>query len=379
MIGGVRSYGGGDASIGGVTVSPALGCVMPWKALYMDEVDGRVAALPCCLSWIGEDYGTVGTASLDELWNSEGAQKIRRLLASGRQHEICDPYCPYWMSGNYGESALRIVDGPAAFVANQRLNLEEIHERRSVLESRPMLLKVLPTLRCNIRCSMCFQDHFKALDSVDGIWGEIERQLPYIHEITFQGGEVTLDRGFRRFLESPALSANPHIRISLITNGTVLDAALLEALGRIRLNYVIVSVNAATAETYQAVTGKDLFRKVMENVNTWLDLGRQHQRGSFPVYLSFVVMRSNFLELPHFVRMANQLGAVLQLLHVIGDRCGEDIFVRLDQHEALARVLAEAAAVASGAAWDQVERIRRILETHRCGTAAPARTGTGGG
>lgn len=354
---------------------PSLGCVMPWKALYMDECDGRVAALPCCLSWIWSDYGTVGSAPLEELWNSESAQRIRELIATGRQHEICDTHCLYWMSGRYSESALRIVDGPPEFVANQELNLVEVRERRTVLRSRPMLLKVLPTLRCNIRCSMCFQDHYGTVDLGENFWGELEQQLPYLHEITFQGGEVTLDRGFRRFLDSAILRTHPHVRISLITNGTVLDEGLLRALGRVRLNYVIVSLNAATRETYLGVAKKDLFDRVIDNLRTWVELGARHCLGRFPVYASFVVMRSNFRELPVFIRLAEELGAEVQLLHVIGDREGEDIFVRTDQHTALHGVLAKAEDIASGAAKEHVARIRKILEAHE---ARAEQTATGG-
>ena len=130
-----------------------LGCVMPWVALCMDECDGKITALPCCLSWIRGDYGLVDQAPLQVLWNSEGAQRIRHLIASGRQHEVCDVHCPYWMSGRFSESALRAVDGPPEFNANRELNLVEIRERRTELRSRPMLLKIIPTLRCNIQCS----------------------------------------------------------------------------------------------------------------------------------------------------------------------------------------------------------------------------------
>lgn len=344
---------------------PALGCVMPWKALHMDERDGAVSALPCCLSWIRRDYGTVGSAPLEELWNSEGAQLIRQLIATGRQQEVCDLNCPYWMSGRYGESALRIVDGPPEFVANQELNLAEIRERRTVLRSRPMLLKVLPTLRCNIRCSMCFQDHFESVDLGADFWDEIDRLLPFAHEITFQGGEVTLDRTFRHFLASAALRAQPHVRVSLITNGTVLDTALVELLREVRLNYVIVSVNAATPGTYAKIAKKDLFEQVIHNLRQWVALAGEHPRGTFDVYASFVVMRSNFHELSAFLRLAVELRAGVQLLHVVGDREGEDIFVRRDQHEALQRALEQANEVAAEAAKGQVERIRRILEAHR--------------
>lgn len=352
---------------------PTLDCVMPWKALYMDECDGKVAALPCCLSWIRSNYGAIGTAPLQELWNSKGAQRIRQLIATGRQQEICDPHCPYWMSGRYGESALRIVDGHPEFVANQKLNLTEIRERRTVLRSWPMLLKVLPTLRCNLRCSMCFQNHYSAVDLGEDFWREIERLLPYTHEITFQGGEATIDQSFRSFLDSAPLRAHPHVRISLITNGTVLDFILLDVLRQVRMNYVIISLNAATRETYAQITQKDLFDRVVDNLRSWIELANSHPRGNFAVYVSFVVMRSNFRELPQFLRFVEDLGAEVQLLHVIGNRKGEDIFVRADQHVALRRVLNEARDIARGAAKDQVERICDILGSHQ-----PVGAATGG-
>ncbi len=344
----------------------------------MDECDGRIVALPCCLSWIQNDYGTIGSAPLEELWNSEGAQRIRELLATGRQHEVCSAHCPHWMSGRYGESSLRIVDGSAEFVANQELNLAEIRERRTVLRSRPMLLKVIPTLRCNLRCSMCFQDYFGSVNLGENFWKEIEQLLSHVHEITFQGGEVTLAPDFRRFLDSAALRMHPRVRLSLITNGTVLDPELLELLGRVRMNCVVVSVNAATRETYRAVAKKDLFSKVVENLCAWIKLGQEHRLGTFPVYASFVVMRTNFRELPRFMELADEWGAAVQLLQVIGDHGGEDIFVRQDQHEALSEVLDKAAGVArGGAAKDQVARIRSIMDSHRQHDVS-AVTGRGG-
>lgn len=342
-----------------------LGCLMPWKALYMDELDGRIAALPCCLSWIKAEYGTVGEASLESLWNSDGAQRIRELLASDRQDEICDPHCPYLISENYGEAALREIDGPPEFVANQRLNNLEIAQRRTYLHSHPMLLKVLPTLTCNLHCTMCFQNHDAHFELPASVWEEINSLLPFTHEVTFQGGEVTIDDAFRAFLESQGLRDNPHVRVSLITNGTVLDKALQERLSQVRVNYMIVSVNAVTRETYRRISGKDMFDRVAHNLRTLSTMGSKHAKGNFSVYASFVVMRSNFHELPRFIEFAGNAGAQVQLLHVLGDRNGEDIFVRPDQHAALKQILDETLGLATGQARDQVMRICTILDSYR--------------
>ena len=330
----------------------------------MDECDGRIFALPCCLSWIKCSYGIVDTTPLLELWNSEGAQHIRQLIATGRQHEICDAHCPHWMSGHYGETALRIVDGSSEFVENQQINLEEIQQRKTVLRSQPMLLKVLPSLSCNLHCTMCFQSNYNKKGLGEDVWREIEKLLPYTHEITFQGGEATLDKDFRNFIDSTMLRSHKHVKISLITNGTVLDKKLFEALRQVKMNYVIVSLNAATRETYARITGKDFFNHVIDNLRKLSTLACCHPQGKFALYASFVVMRSNFHELPQFLILANELGIEVQLLNVIGNRNDEDIFVQTDQHKALRNVLDHANDISTGIAKIQVERIRKILDAH---------------
>lgn len=345
--------------------SQPLKCVMPWKALYMDEYQGQIVALPCCLSWIRRNYGRVGSARLQDLWNSPEAQNIRRLLSSGRQHEVCQPNCPYFISGDYGEGALRIIDGPSEFVANQELNLQEIRERRTVLRSQPMLLKVVPTLQCNLRCTMCFQKHPKSADITKECWKEIEQLLPYAREIIFQGGEVTIHQRLNDFLESELQLHLPQLRISLITNGTMLDTAFLQKLSRVKINSIIVSLNAATKETYAHITGKDMFDSVLQNLYKLIELSSKHLLGSFEIFLSFVVMRSNYRELPIFLRLANQLGMEVKLLEVIGNRNGEDIFVRRDRHLDLQKVLEEAASITCGEARVQVERIHDILRVNQ--------------
>lgn len=344
-------------------MSEKLQCIMPWKAIFMDELDGKILALPCCLSWIKADYGRIGTSKLINLWNSEGAQRIRYLIAKGRQAEICDRFCTYLQSGNYSETAVRLINGPQKFMENQILNNEEIKQRQTILNSMPMFLKVLPTLQCNNRCTMCFQNHYDDIDLGPTLWQEIEAVLPYLYEITFQGGEVTLDRGLREFLRSKALRVNSHVHISLITNGTVLDDELYELLKETRLNYIIISINAATRKTYAKIAKNDFFERVINNVDRLYRLTKHHPIKHFEIIVSFVIMRSNYRELPQFMRVAKQLGAKVQLLNVIGNRAGEDIFIRKDLHNDLLHILREASTVVQEPALHQIERIRQMI-TH---------------
>jgi molybdenum cofactor biosynthesis enzyme MoaA len=335
---------------------------MPWKALFMDESGGQLVALPCCRNWITADYGHVAEASLQELWNSSGAQDIRRQIAEGRQGEVCKPTCPHHQSGDYSEAALRILDGPQPFVDNQRLNHHEIRARQTVLQSRPMLLKILPTLECNLRCTMCFQDYFGPVELGPEFWNDVHRLLPFLREITIQGGEATLHAESRSFLASPHLRNHPQLRVSLITNGTVLDQNLVDLLSAIRMSCVIISLNAATRETYRRIAGADLFLRVLGNIRRCVKLAATHPLGSFEVLLSFVVMQSNFRELPDFVRLAERLGVGLQLHPVCGDRGKEGILGRAEERNLLQEILREASQVATRQATRvQLDQLRPAL------------------
>ena len=343
-----------------------LSCILPWKALSMDEQGGRVAALPCCRGWIRQTYGFVDEVPLTELWNSPGAQKIRALIASGRQDEVCDRHCKYLTSGRFSEEAWegRVIDGPANFVANQRLNSQEISERRTVLCSRPMMLKVISTFRCNIRCTMCFQKHFGPAELGIDFWPQIEEHLPYANEAIFQGGEATVDRGFRAFLTGAALRAHPHVGIGLITNGTIFDNGLQQAMGAVRVQFVNISINAARSETYLAVAKRDVFDSVVANARRWVELSNSHRMGRFPVYASFVVMRSNFQELPDFLRLADSIGATPRLRMVDDDTGHENILLRKELHGALRDILYQAERFAGEETKWQLMDISKELASH---------------
>lgn len=100
----------------------------------------------------------------------------------------------------------------------------------------------------------------------------------------------------------------PELRGQLITNGTLLKestARLLLAsgvLGKIR-----ISIDGATAQTYEDIRKGARFNKVMENVARLCELRTQ---GGHDVLVEFnyTVMRSNFQELPRLIMLASKMG-----------------------------------------------------------------------
>jgi molybdenum cofactor biosynthesis enzyme MoaA len=336
---------------------------MPWKALFMDERDGTVSALPCCANWIADNYGHIDEqTTVDQVWNGRGAQRIRRLLVQGRESELCSTDCPWLNSGRFTESALRIVDGPPAFVENQRLNHQEIADRRLELESQPMLLRIIPTLRCNMHCRMCPQHHSSMFRPPALFCSESLALAPYLYDYQLHGGEVLVSPDFPAWAPPEVFDRNPQMRLSLVTNGTVIPPSTWECLRRVAINYITVSVNAATRPTYRHIAGADLFEEVVANTLSIRDLGRTHPRGNFRVFLSFVIMRSNYQEISGFVQMARRLELPIHLLLVVGEYGGESIY---GDPALLARVadrLQAALTVAEGEAREEVAMALNAIE-----------------
>ena len=339
-----------------------LRCLMPWKALYMDERNGRLSALPCCANWINRKYGLIEkTTPLADLWNGPGAQEIRRLMAQGAQNELCAPDCPWLVSGRFAEAAIDIIPGPTEFVRNQLLNQEEIRQRRTVLESKPMAIRIIPTLRCNIRCRMCHQNHQAKLSLPETFMTEVYSLGPYIYDYQLHGGEVLIASQFSEWASPAWFAANPQMLLSLITNATRVPKKTLEVLRQIRINYITVSINAATRETYQHIAGADLFKSVIRNIILLRDLGKAHELFPFGVYLSFVIMRSNYHEIPGFVRLAQRLELPFRLLLVVGDRSGESIYTGPPVLKKVLDHLAEATPLAPEHSLPEITRVQQSL------------------
>ncbi len=338
-----------------------IACVLPWKSLSMDERDGRLSVLPCCANWINQTYGSIGEeSSMEELWNGPGAQHIRRLMAEGRQDEMCQPDCPWLVSGRFTEDALRIVPGPKEFEENQRLNHQEIKERRTKLKSRPMVVRVIPTLRCNIRCRMCHQDHNTNLQLPERFMVDVRAIGPYLYDYQLHGGEVLITRRFGEWADPEWLAENPQLLLSIITNATKLPILTWEILSVARINYITVSVNAANRDTYRYMAEADLFDDVIENVKRLRALSRNHSLRNFDLFVSFVIMRCNYNETADFVRLANDLDVPFRLLLVTGNRRGESIYT---DPPILQEVLDSVIAAEPLAREDSIQEVVRVRES----------------
>lgn len=116
--------------------------------------------------------------------------------------------------------------------------------------------------RCNHTCAFC---HAQARRREEAPSSEVEARIDRAARlghsmVVFSGGEVTLRP------ELPAWAARVAARgmdLGLVTNGALLDGALVEKLSRHRLGYVHLSLHGGTAELHDRIAGAPAFDRVL--------------------------------------------------------------------------------------------------------------------
>ncbi len=195
---------------------------------------------------------------------------------------------------------------------NLRLSQLEYRQQHIYLRSQPRCLSLVLGNACNIYCPHCYQS--KNGDNLlrpAEIGRELRREFmglyPYLSTLRILGGEPFALVGFRELIEDAASTVSRPI-ISVSTNGTLIDEAWAERIVRLPFSNLTVSIDGGTPATYARLRrGADL-DKVLANVQR-IQSWKQKLGSTLPHLDSFfVVMRSNFREIPQYLELASANG-----------------------------------------------------------------------
>jgi radical SAM protein with 4Fe4S-binding SPASM domain len=175
----------------------------------------------------------------------------------------------------------------------------------------PRELQVEVTGACNLRCRMCLVRYREPLDrhraSLDfERFKALVDALPELETVTLQGlGEPLMAPDLLRMLEYGAARG---LRMGFNTNATLLTRATAERLVDAHLAWLHVSLDGATAATYESIRDGARFDKVRRNVQGLVEVMRARGADRPSLSLVFVAMRRNVAELPALVRLAAEWG-----------------------------------------------------------------------
>jgi MoaA/NifB/PqqE/SkfB family radical SAM enzyme len=233
----------------------------------------------------------------------------------------------------------------------------------------PTELQVEVTGACNLACEMCLVSYRPKLGRSEGAMSfatfkSIVDELPALEKITLQGlGEPLLAPDLFRMIEYAAARG---VRMGFNTNGTFLTRERAERLVRAGLDWLHISLDGATAETYESIRRGSSFERVRANVIGLVETMRQLEATKPAIQLVYVAMRRNVGELPALVRLTHEWGVnrlwVQNLSHSFEDTlatgAGYREIRRYAEREALwgegERVLAERAFARARASADEL-------------------------
>ncbi len=170
------------------------------------------------------------------------------------------------------------------------------------------------TRRCNLRCIHCAVSE----ENNDGTYAyedlpfeSFERLLPTLREhkpeVQLSGhGETLLHPRFEEMLEQTLLAG---CRVRIQTNGTMLTPRVIDILVRHGAELVVVSLDGATAETFEGIRRRAKLSKVLDNLEALVEAKREAGVDLPNLSIEFVAMRRNIEELPQVLEIAARLGA----------------------------------------------------------------------
>ncbi len=223
---------------------------------------------------------------------------------------------PYltWMPASYNNN---LAFAGARHAWNALLNLWERRQNRAVLRSRPLVIQVEVTKRCNIHCFMCLREDIPKEDMLPEVLAEVLPLSKHTREMQLYGyGEPLIAKPFYALLGRLECA-----NIRFTTNGVALKPGVLHRLlteARRPVSHISFSIDAATASTYEEIRQGSDFGRVLNNL-AYVDEYRRMHGLRFPMTeIAFVAMKRNIRELKDVVRLASRSGvSSVHVAHVV--------------------------------------------------------------
>lgn len=175
----------------------------------------------------------------------------------------------------------------------------------------PRYVQIEPVGQCNLRCQMCSIQYrqdgppygppaFMAFET----FTRIIDQFPKLSELHLQGlGEPMMHP---RFFDMVAYAAQKGIRVTTNSNITLLNDRRAERCITSGLNCLHISIDGATAETYERIRVRAHFDRIVSNIER-IVAAKERLGSDYPrLRMVVVIMRQNLHELPELVRLAHR-------------------------------------------------------------------------
>jgi MoaA/NifB/PqqE/SkfB family radical SAM enzyme len=232
--------------------------------------------------------------TLMELWNDIKFRSLREHIKNNDLEYQCHTCHKHIKEGNHVNV------------------LSKAYDNDYPLTDFPSIMEFELDNTCNLACTMCNgmlsstirrdRENLPPLKSPYGkkFLEELKEFIPHLKEARFNGGEPFLIKIYYEIWDM-ILEINPEIKITIATNGTVLNNKVKSYLdrGNFHLN---ISVDGFSKETYESTRINGNFTKLMQNIEWFRSYCHKHER---TLCVMINPMRQNWWEMPDFVNWCN--------------------------------------------------------------------------
>ena len=277
-------------------------CSLPFQ---YTEIQSSGSVYVCCPQYSGErSIGNIFENSPDEIWNGKEAQAIRAGVLDGSFSHCHHANCPYI-------SSLSLPTREQASADEEIRSI--IESNTTVLKRRPASVRIAYDTTCNLSCPSCREHVIVADRETEAKLEHTHRNfiVPFLRDAKSLGasgdGDPFASRHYREVLRGTK-ETSPGMKIDLHTNGLLLDErAWQECALEGRVAGVLVSIDAATPETYAQVRRGGDFARLLQNLDF---IAERRVASEIAIFkLAFVVQAANYREMPAFVELARRFNA----------------------------------------------------------------------
>ncbi|GIV35158.1 MAG: hypothetical protein KatS3mg031_2693 [Chitinophagales bacterium] len=266
-------------------------CHAPFSNLYFNT-EGDVAL---CWQTFHRAEKYTENKSIKEIWNSPNFNRIREGIKNHQLEYGCQTCRNHLLENNFTNILAKAYDNDFPKT------------------DYPSIIEFELSNTCNLACTMCNgmlssvirrdREKLPPLKSPygDKFLNELREFIPHLHEARFNGGEPFLIKLYYKIWDM-VFELNPDLKMVIATNGTVLNDKVKEYLSRGNFHFNI-SMDGATARTYERIRINGSFEKLMQNFQFFLRYCKDHQR---TLCIMVNPLRQNWQEMPLFVNFVNR-------------------------------------------------------------------------
>ncbi len=199
--------------------------------------------------------------------------------------------------------------------AEKRSNIRSFHReircprRDGTTSNAPLLVAIETTTRCNFHCVHCCHSfsHPVAADISLELFETVVPSVRTAFEVyLFGDGEVLLDIPGHLAMIARIHKEDPTCALGFSTNGKLLTPEVYEVYAAAGIQYIQVSVDAATSPLYESIRRGGSLQQLRSNLDGILDRRRRARSRQPQLRLATVISKQNFRDLPFLAEFAKK-------------------------------------------------------------------------